>query len=83
MPNLFCFGRFDFGAGGLSLQHRSDALHLSFQNGYVNGVNTFSIIVCVCLCVFFGVRVRICAVQLFTLAEGNQAIYSSIQPSGL
>lgn len=51
MPNLFCFGRFDLVAGGLSLQQRSDALHLSFQNGYVNWGTTFLIIRACLLCV--------------------------------
>lgn len=56
LPNLFCFGRFDFRAGGLSLQHSSDSLHLSFQNGYLNWVTRFFVIVrvhvrfVVCVC---------------------------------
>lgn len=54
LPNLFCFGRFVFGAGGLSqVQHSSDSLHLSFQNGYLNWVTTFFVIVCVCVCISF------------------------------
>lgn len=51
LPNLFCFGRFDF---GVALRRRSDALHLSFQNECVNWMTVFFIIVfvvfLVCVC---------------------------------
>lgn len=40
--------------GGGGLQHSSDSLHFSFQNGYLNWVTTFCFSVCVCVW-FFGV----------------------------
>lgn len=40
-------------------------------------------LVSVCVCVHARACARICGVQLFSLAEGKQAIYSSAQPSGL
>lgn len=42
-----------FGAGELSLQHSSDSLHLSFQNGYLNWVTTFFVTVRAFLLLFF------------------------------
>lgn len=51
-PFYFVFG-FDSAAGGVKSSIRSDALHLFFQNGHVNWVTTFFIIVCMYSCRVF------------------------------